>query len=215
MRIPSPLILLSLGGAALARQELDFLNWAAPGPSDVRGPCPALNSLANHNLIPHSGRNITAPLLVDILGRVFNLSLELAETITAGGLATRSPDATAFDLPDLNRHNAIEHDASLSRADLFFTGPDRAGTFDCATFDRFFAHLAGADYVSAEAAAAGRYGQVRHARAHNPNFTYGLQQQVTGYAETALYMSTMVDGTGRTRTEFVRVLFGRWCCCYY
>lgn len=29
--------------------------WVAPGPNDIRGPCPGLNSLANHGYIPHSG----------------------------------------------------------------------------------------------------------------------------------------------------------------
>lgn len=29
--------------------------WAAPGPSDIRGPCPGLNALANHGYFPRSG----------------------------------------------------------------------------------------------------------------------------------------------------------------
>lgn len=29
--------------------------WKAPGKNDQRGPCPGLNSLANHNYIPHNG----------------------------------------------------------------------------------------------------------------------------------------------------------------
>ena len=29
--------------------------WVAPGPSDLRGPCPGLNALANHGYFPHSG----------------------------------------------------------------------------------------------------------------------------------------------------------------
>ena len=27
--------------------------WVAPGPSDIRGPCPGLNALANHGYFPH------------------------------------------------------------------------------------------------------------------------------------------------------------------
>lgn len=29
--------------------------FVAPGPNDKRGPCPALNALANHNYLPHNG----------------------------------------------------------------------------------------------------------------------------------------------------------------
>ncbi|KAK1246486.1 hypothetical protein MKX08_000288 [Trichoderma sp. CBMAI-0020] len=41
-----------------------FYDWQPPGPEDSRGPCPALNSLANHGFLPHSGKNITA---IDII----------------------------------------------------------------------------------------------------------------------------------------------------
>lgn len=27
--------------------------WKAPGPNDIRGPCPGLNALANHGYFPH------------------------------------------------------------------------------------------------------------------------------------------------------------------
>ena len=29
--------------------------WVAPGPNDLRGPCPGLNALANHGYFPHNG----------------------------------------------------------------------------------------------------------------------------------------------------------------
>ena len=34
--------------------------WVAPGPNDIRGPCPGLNALANHGYFPHNG---VVPLL--------------------------------------------------------------------------------------------------------------------------------------------------------
>lgn len=39
-------------------QEVDVTGthkWVAPGPNDIRGPCPGLNALANHGYFPHSG----------------------------------------------------------------------------------------------------------------------------------------------------------------
>lgn len=29
--------------------------WIAPGPNDIRGPCPGLNALANHGYFPRNG----------------------------------------------------------------------------------------------------------------------------------------------------------------
>ena len=37
--------------------------WVAPGPNDIRGPCPGLNALANHGYFPHSG---VVPLTVGL-----------------------------------------------------------------------------------------------------------------------------------------------------
>lgn len=39
-------------------QEIDVTGehkWVAPGPKDIRGPCPGLNALANHGYFPHDG----------------------------------------------------------------------------------------------------------------------------------------------------------------
>ncbi|KAJ6562057.1 hypothetical protein B0H19DRAFT_899259, partial [Mycena capillaripes] len=30
-------------------------SFQSPGQDDLRGPCPGLNAMANHNFIPHSG----------------------------------------------------------------------------------------------------------------------------------------------------------------
>ncbi|KAJ3740778.1 Chloroperoxidase [Lentinula detonsa] len=32
--------------------------WQAPSPTDSRGPCPGLNTLANHGFLPRNGSNI-------------------------------------------------------------------------------------------------------------------------------------------------------------
>merc|ERR1719261_786572 len=37
---------------------LDGLDYVAPGPGDVRSPCPFLNALANHGLVDRSGKDI-------------------------------------------------------------------------------------------------------------------------------------------------------------
>jgi hypothetical protein len=201
------LSVLALTGLALA---LDFENWHPPGPGDVRGPCPALNSLANHALIPHNGKNLTVPLLVQVMGEVFNISPELATIVSSLGLLTApNPSAGSFDLDNLDKHNAFEHDASLSRADFALGGDDH--TFRPDIFAKFIAFFDGMENVTIPVAAAARYSRVLDSRKHNPNFTYGVQQQITSYGETVKYFRTMVDPkTGATPVEFVKILFGRF-----
>jgi hypothetical protein len=73
-----------------------------------------LNSLANHGHLPHHGFNISKDDIVDTLSRVLNMEDKLAIYLYESALMT-NPDtnATTFSLNDLNRHNILEHDASL------------------------------------------------------------------------------------------------------
>ncbi|ORY19713.1 hypothetical protein BCR34DRAFT_1268 [Clohesyomyces aquaticus] len=43
--------------------RLDFGQWHPLVPGDVRSPCPALNSLANHCFLPCDGKNLSVPLV--------------------------------------------------------------------------------------------------------------------------------------------------------
>ncbi|KAJ7315254.1 hypothetical protein DFH08DRAFT_972270 [Mycena albidolilacea] len=47
--------------------------WKAPGPGDVRGPCPGLNTLANHRYLPHNGKQFTVKTLLDAGVAGFNV----------------------------------------------------------------------------------------------------------------------------------------------
>lgn len=116
----------------------DFPPYVPPGPGDVRSPCPALNSLANHGLIPHNGKGLTIPILIDGLEKGLNVGADVAITIGGAGiLSVRGhPTATSFDLNDLNAHNfPIEHDASLSRGDFHVQNGDNF-SFNQTIFDQ-------------------------------------------------------------------------------
>jgi hypothetical protein len=196
--------------ATIAKADVNFTNWAPPGPGDVRGPCPAMNSMANHHIIPHHGMNLTIPMLADALAKTFNLSIEMGTIVSGIGLATApDPSLGYFNLNHLNKHNAFEHDASLSRVDYYFSGDDGIAKFDNATFNRWFSHFDGLQYIDIETAAKARYAQVQYSRKHTPGFTYLEQHRITSYAETIKYLKTMVDSTGKTRRDFVKILFGK------
>ncbi|KAI0266913.1 Cloroperoxidase [Russula aff. rugulosa BPL654] len=95
--------------------------YIPPSATDSRSPCPALNALANHNILPHDGRDISAFKLIGTLREHYHLSLPLAAVLSIVGtfLCGRH---FKIDLEDLARHNVIEHDASLTHANAIPNG---------------------------------------------------------------------------------------------
>ena len=65
--------------------EFDGLNydipWEAPSINDARSPCPFLNTAANHDLIPRSGRGIDTERLYNVLTTVAGLDQSIAEVL--------------------------------------------------------------------------------------------------------------------------------------
>ncbi|KAL4805111.1 Chloroperoxidase [Aspergillus unguis] len=114
-------VAIGLASASPHYGDADITHWMAPGDSDFRGPCPMMNTLANHNFLPHDGRNITRDKLIDGLGKALNFDAELASLMfDMATVANPMENATWFTLDQLNRHNVLEHDASLSRTDAYF-----------------------------------------------------------------------------------------------
>ncbi|KIK61201.1 hypothetical protein GYMLUDRAFT_59139 [Collybiopsis luxurians FD-317 M1] len=88
--------------------------FIAPGPGDVRSPCPALNALANHGYINRSGKEISASSLYSALTSIYHLSTPFARLLVEGGIATCGHKFERWlSLDALAAHNVIEHDASL------------------------------------------------------------------------------------------------------
>ncbi|KAJ7273938.1 Chloroperoxidase [Mycena rebaudengoi] len=87
------------------------------GPGDLRSPCPGLNTLANHGILPRNGSNIPRESFVDAVHSVYNFSVSLADFILdLAQNCCSSPTQAGIDLNALARHNGIEHDASLVHA---------------------------------------------------------------------------------------------------
>ncbi|KAJ3551350.1 heme-thiolate peroxidase [Xylaria arbuscula] len=88
--------------------------WIAAGPDDFRGPCPMMNTLANHGYLQRDGRNITRENAVNALKEGLNFNPTLANIMFDQAIiANPEPNATYFTLDQLNKHNLLEHDASL------------------------------------------------------------------------------------------------------
>lgn len=125
------------------------------------------------------------------------------------------PSSGSFNLDDLNKHNAIEHDASLSRSDYYVSPTHDNYDFNASIFNQVLAFYQGLDETSIDVAAKAKYARLEYEMTEDRNLTYGAMQFVLSYGESALYLSTMGDPvTGVAPVEFVRVLFGEWLMCF-
>jgi hypothetical protein len=92
--------------------------YIPPKSTDSRSPCPALNAMANHGILPHDGRNISTKEFATKIQQTFNTGWTFPTMVMAAIKKQFSRDV--FNLEDLCAHNIIEHDASLLRDDARF-----------------------------------------------------------------------------------------------
>ncbi|KAJ7936147.1 Chloroperoxidase [Mycena leptocephala] len=112
--------------------------FIAPGPNDQRGPCPGMNTLANHGYIPRNGIASFEEIVTGAM-EAFNVQSGLMEFITAANMMMRgNPFANTVSIggssplvPSLPGnigsphpggialHGGFEGDASMTRADAF------------------------------------------------------------------------------------------------
>ncbi|KAK4616698.1 Dothistromin biosynthesis peroxidase dotB [Fulvia fulva] len=111
--------------------------YVAPGPGDLRGPCPGLNAFANHGFLPHNGYATVSqyieatetvvgmgPILAGFLsilggaidGDLLSWSLGGTPTLAQGGLT----GVLGHGL--VGSHNKYEGDSSPTRGDLYQAG---------------------------------------------------------------------------------------------
>ncbi|KAI5241383.1 Cloroperoxidase [Aureobasidium subglaciale] len=113
--------------------------YVAPGPNDLRGPCPGLNAFANHGFLPHSGY-ATIQQFIDTTEEVVGMGTDLAAFLAVLGAAVDG-DGLSWSIGGtpgpgiggpLSRlgnglsgsHNKYESDASPTRPDLYEAGND-------------------------------------------------------------------------------------------
>lgn len=93
--------------------------FVPPKEGDSRSACPMLNAMANHGILPHDGKNISFRELNTKVNQTFNFAPSFCFFVPkfAADFLDRSYWSDRFDLAELSKHNAIEHDASLTRQD--------------------------------------------------------------------------------------------------
>ncbi|RAL16830.1 putative peroxidase [Aspergillus homomorphus CBS 101889] len=203
--------------------DTDTFRPAAAG--DARSPCPVLNSLANHNRLPHDGRNITAPQLRSALGSIglgadlsallvwraftiHNDDAEFGPHGSIGGLRD-AEDVTADGVPVLHldkvgRPHAIEHDVSVTRQDRALGDPI---ALDPALYEQFLAstpHRFGVPEL-------GRYRKVRYAEQAkaNPDLKFERREHYIACGELAVLRCLFGEGVFKgIPKEYLEALFG-------
>ncbi|KAJ4295001.1 hypothetical protein N0V90_007009 [Kalmusia sp. IMI 367209] len=184
--------------------------WLPPRKHDSRGPCPLLNTLANHHFLPHSGKDINVPVLVDALHDALNLNDSGRAFFQVQGekalTISTNTDSTTFNLLDLKAHNVIEHDGSLSRADGAVNDGD-SWTFNQSIFDETKRYWPNGT-ISVRDGANALFQRQRSAAKINPNFELPYEQLINAVGQTAMYLG--VFGTyaaGNATREWVEYFF--------
>jgi hypothetical protein len=173
-----------------------------------------INALANHHILPHSGKGITKSMAVTALTSSLNLSPAIASIFASGAVAT-NPDHSAhsFDLDHVGKHGLIEHDVSLTRND-FALGDNHS--FDKDVWEAVVESYGEETETSFESVSKARYGRLLACKkAHveaGKVLTYGIKEFVLSYGESALFLG-MLGGPkeGKIPLEYLKVLFRKWC----
>lgn len=169
-----------------------------------------INALANHHILPHSGKGITKAMAVQALTSSLNLDSSIAN-VFASVAVTANPDHSshAFDLDQIDKHGLIEHDVSLSRNDIAFGDnhsfnkeiwEDVLKTYGDDT-ETNFATVSKARYARVAAA------KKAHADAKK-DFQYGIKEFILSYGESALFLGILGSPKdGKIPLEYLKVLF--------
>ncbi|KAJ3117091.1 Arachidonate 5-lipoxygenase [Physocladia obscura] len=197
--------------------DVNVGQYAVPLSTDLRGPCPALNTLANHGLLPRDGRGITATMLVDAVREGFNMDATVLISAVypqdgqGQGVRTAdevTPDGTPFlNLDDLAKHSPskMEHDVSLTRKDFSIGDNKRV---DPALVDALIASSSDGISVNADDLASFRVARYKDSKVRNPDLLFGAKQLVTACVESAVLLNTL-GRDGKIPIEHIKSFFLR------
>jgi len=199
--------------------------FIAPGPNDQRGPCPAMNTLANHGYIPRNGIASFEEITLAMM-EAFNIELMFGANIAANNMLTRGnpfidkvsiggvsplvpPLPGQIDGPvtgGIAKHGRFEGDASMTRADAFI-GDNR--DFQDILYDLDLLQLGkfgddgpdGASTVFNVPTLIGMKQQnIMMDQAANPQFEFAARRMNAAYGEAAFILNVFANGTTKQAT---------------
>ncbi|KAJ7588830.1 Chloroperoxidase [Mycena floridula] len=194
--------------------------FIAPGPDDQRGPCPAMNTLANHGYISRNGIDTFEGIVTGMMEAlntdvtfaavILTRGNPFANKISIGGVSPLVPPLPGkIDGPEtagIAKHGRIEGDASLTRADAFI-GDNR--NFQEALFDEDLVQLAkfgddGPDgphtVFNLQTIIAIKNQNIMSDQAANPKFEFAARRMNAAYAAGAFILNIFANGTTKQAT---------------
>ncbi|KAK7051531.1 hypothetical protein VNI00_004506 [Paramarasmius palmivorus] len=207
-------LVFSLSSIAVATASIHGdIDWhehrfQPPTDGDLRGPCPGLNTLANHGFIPRNGRNMTVETVLKGSLDGFNVPSAVLSLIAKISPFTSNTFDGQFTLDDIKLHNAVEHDASLSRSD-YALGSNYI--FNATLYNETLANSnPGVDYYNVTSAGLVQKARLADSLTRNPNVRNTIKEVTIRNGESALYLCTMggcADPTGKAPKKFVDIFF--------
>jgi hypothetical protein len=165
-----------------------------------------MNALANHGFLPRDGRAITADMLSQAFLDAMSFEPGSLQAVTDGTVSTGARGDGSFDLAESVLHNAVEHDASLSRDD---TAVGDALNFNALIWNNTLKSFPGAT-ITVDNAVLARQARIAAARVVNSQFNLTAGGAMGTLGEASLYLMVFGDIVeGNANTQFVRVMFGR------
>jgi hypothetical protein len=166
-----------------------------------------MNTLANHGFLPHDGRNITLNNAIHALGTALNFNESLATVMWEQAIFVNSePNATCFTLDQLNPHNVLEHDASMSRLDAAFGNNH---VFNQEVFDttkQFWVN----ETLDANQLANGKVYRQLISRSTNPNYRFTATIDQFSVGEVAAPLIVFGDHeTATVKRELIVYMIGK------
>jgi hypothetical protein len=194
--------------------------YIAPGPMDMRGPCPALNTLANHGYLPRNGI-VTPEQVVTATTQGFNLGHKFAKFLVSfatlargnpemgllsiGGespMVTQSSSFIDGIIPGgIAKHGRFEGDLSISRNDFHLGNHIN---FQQNIFDMLLSHVsqygdfdvsANRTILNIDVMSKFKSDQYLMYQAYNPSFTLDISRQLTVFSEVSLVLNAFANGT--------------------
>ncbi|KAH8792950.1 Chloroperoxidase, partial [Flagelloscypha sp. PMI_526] len=208
--------------------------YKAPEHNDLRGPCPGLNTLANHGYLPRSGI-ATFEQIVDAVGEAFNMEYDLASGLAAFGMLSRGnaftnqvsiggPTVQISPLPGnidgnytkgLATHGRFEGDVSMTRRDAAVGNNVQ---LNAELFNQLldYVSLYGNDsdvtgpksVVSYKTMQEFKYARYLDSMDHNPVLVYHFGRFILSYGEASFTLNFFANGTdGVLSTSTLKSIF--------
>jgi len=203
-------LLVTLFSAEIVSGRPNRNAWRRAAEGEVRSPCPALNTLANHGHLPRNGKAITPDMFSTAIENVYNVDSLMGYLfghLAIPSVANNSWTTQTLDLDHLNLHDGIEHDASLSRND-FVQGDNHS--LQPKLLEALLADAEG-EFITAESLAKSRARREKESlAAGSPPLS--TKSTTLGYGESALILQALgipdASGNFKVPKASIRKWFG-------